>query len=331
MNYENFKRELYEEFAARRPEFVEALELTVVQKNNQQMREGITIHYAGYENLRPTVYFEDFYGAYKGGLTVEAIADELVRTAVAEYEKLAGYGFNDIGNMDVEKLKEDLTFRLVNREWNQELMDSCACLEFQDLIAVPYIQIVRNGQTMSMQVNHDVQQKLLRMTDEELLAVAKDNLSKTDFEVIGMTEKLREMMGEDGFELPFVQEKEMMYVISNQENWYGAAGLMSQRTMEKIQDKIGEEMFFVLPSSVHESLIIVASSGRPPEELQEMVREVNETQVEPHERLSENVYFYNGQKLQICNTMHEAMKQIEEKWQQKETQEQTQTHGRRMG
>lgn len=330
MNYENFKRELYEEFAARRPEFVEALELTVVQKNNQQMREGITIHYAGYENLRPTVYFEDFYGAYKGGLTVEAIADELVRTAVAEYEKLAGYGFNDIGNMDVEKLKEGLTFRLVNREWNQELMDTCAYLEMQDLIAVPYLQIERNNQTMSMMIDHDSQQRMLHMTDEELLSTASKNLSKQEFEVTGMIERLREIVGDTELDL-FIPEVEAMHIMSNQENWYGASGLLLPNTMEKIQNKIGEEMFFVLPSSVHETMIISARYGRDPEEMQEMVREVNETQVAPHERLNENVYFYNGQKLQICNTMHEAMKQIEEKWQQKETQEQTQTHGRRMG
>ena len=336
MNYEDFKRKLYEELMTRKPDCVEELELTSVQKNNQYMREGVSIHFTGYDNVKPTLYFDDYYDAHLAGQSVEEIAEGLTQTSIEEYERMAGYGFDNLENIDVEKAKENLTLRLINKDWNSEKMEECAYMEVHDLIAVPYLQVERGHQTMSMLVTHELQQRMLQMTDDEVLSIARENLSKQEFEIIGMTQKMRAMLGNDFDETyteAYVPEKDFLYVMSNKVNTYGAAGMMSQEVMEQIQEKMGEEMFFILPSSVHELLIVPASANSfGPEQLQEMVKEVNETQVAPHERLGENVYFYNGEKLQICHSQKEVMDQIAEKWsnRQKQEQEQTHTHQRRM-
>ena len=71
----------------------------------------------------------------------------------------------------------------------------------------------------------------------------------------------------------------------------GASEILRDDIRQEIADKIGD--FFVLPSSIHETLIIPKSAGMDRKELEQMVQEVNQTQVLPEERLSDHVYEYD--------------------------------------
>ena len=51
--------------------------------------------------------------------------------------------------------------------------------------------------------------------------------------------------------------------------------------------------YYVLPSSVHEVMIVPDDGGFDSGELEEMVREINATQVAPEEVLSDHIYYYN--------------------------------------
>ena len=62
-----------------------------------------------------------------------------------------------------------------------------------------------------------------------------------------------------------------------------------------VLDMIGEmlkEDYFVLPSSIHEVIVVPESKGLDTEEMNEMVNEINETQVAPEEVLSSHAYYY---------------------------------------
>ena len=53
------------------------------------------------------------------------------------------------------------------------------------------------------------------------------------------------------------------------------------------------ENFFVIPSSVHETIIVAESEAPGREELRSMIEEINETQVEAEEVLSDRAYYYD--------------------------------------
>ena len=55
---------------------------------------------------------------------------------------------------------------------------------------------------------------------------------------------------------------------------------------------IGEN-FYILPSSIHEVIIIAESQSPSKDDLQDMVRDINETQVDAEELLSDTIYYYN--------------------------------------
>lgn len=85
-----------------------------------------------------------------------------------------------------------------------------------------------------------------------------------------------------------------MFVLTNDTKVNGAAAILNDDTRQEIADKVGD--FYVLPSSIHETLIIPKDAGMELRDLEQMVQEVNQTQVAPQERLSDHVYEYDAKK-----------------------------------
>lgn len=64
------------------------------------------------------------------------------------------------------------------------------------------------------------------------------------------------------------------------------------RLLQEFADRVGSDVF-ILPSSIHETLLIPANADMDTEYLRDMVRTVNRTKVAPDEILSDNVYYYS--------------------------------------
>lgn len=96
-----------------------------------------------------------------------------------------------------------------------------------------------------------------------------------------------------------------MYVLTNQEKLNGATALLDAKIMGEISEKFGEN-FFILPSSLHEVLIVPAREGMELSVLENMVQEVNATQVAPQDRLSDHVYKYDAQEQSVFRADKEA-------------------------
>ena len=104
-----------------------------------------------------------------------------------------------------------------------------------------------------------------------------------------------------------------MFVLTNDTKVNGAAAILNDDTRQEIADKVGD--FYVLPSSVHETLIIPKDAGMELRDLEQMVQEVNQTQVAPQERLSNHVYEYDAKEHELFRSdrAEEHTKQKEEK------------------
>lgn len=101
--------------------------------------------------------------------------------------------------------------------------------------------------------------------------------------------------------LPEDLTSEFMYplVLTNQSGTFGASALASEKVLGDLYEKFGE--FYVLPSSVHEVLIVPATENEDVASLQEMVRDVNEKILEAEEFLSNEVFRYDGEKLVVAS------------------------------
>ena len=130
----------------------------------------------------------------------------------------------------------------------------------------------------------------------------------------GMNDIMREMMGSEAYEMMGMPEdvNEKMYVATVVDMNSGAGVLAYQNFMDQAAEKLGGD-FFVLPSSIHEILLIPDNGEMVVEELKSMVHEVNLTQVKPEERLTDSVYHYDSK-----NHIFELAEKFEERQQEKE-------------
>lgn len=107
--------------------------------------------------------------------------------------------------------------------------------------------------------------------------------------------------------------QDTIFVLKNNTMVNGAAEILNDDTRQEIAEKIGD--FYVLPSCIHETIIIPKDAGMELDELEHMVQEVNYTQVAPDERLSDHVYEYDAKEHELFRSDRagERAKQKEEK------------------
>ena len=95
-----------------------------------------------------------------------------------------------------------------------------------------------------------------------------------------------------------VAESVPMRVLCNAQRVYGATCMIYPGVLGTLAEEAGENLY-ILPSSVHEILILPESEVEDEQYLRDMIREVNGTQVEPEEILSDNLYFYDRLKNRV--------------------------------
>ena len=92
--------------------------------------------------------------------------------------------------------------------------------------------------------------------------------------------------------------EEELFVLTNSIRNFGAAAILYEHRLEGIGDYF-KENYFVLPSSVHEVIMIPESKAARQNDLSAIVKEVNETQVQKEEVLSDHVYYYDRKKKEL--------------------------------
>ena len=152
-----------------------------------------------------------------------------------------------------------------------------------------------NGRA-SILVSNDLLDKM-GVTPEQLHADALENAPELRPAVIkGMSEVMMDMMGEDAHEMFGIDEfpqDEMMYVATVPDKISGAGVIAYQEFMDQAAEKLGGD-FYILPSSIHEVLLVKDDGAVNFNDLKSMVEDVNATQVAPEEKLTDSVYHYDS-------------------------------------
>ncbi len=266
------------------------VELSTVTKNNNLRLTGLTIRSVD-KNISPTIYLEHFYQNYMDGddmsEVLERIADIRIKSDVNEF---------DVGQVsDFDRVQSRLVPKLINKAWNEQLLAERPYKEIADLAVVYQISL---GSDFGGNASVTVTNQLLSQwgvdidTVHELAVQNMLNLYPSTLEP--MSKVLAAMMGEETAEMLMVgcPEDEMIWVISNQERANGGAAVLDVKLMETIAEKFGEE-FYLIPSSIHEWLLVRCSEGMDASMIGQMIQEVNAEQVSQDERLSDHPYRYS--------------------------------------
>lgn len=270
------------------------IETRTVIKNNGQVLTGLMFVTEG-SNISPTIYAEQFYPAYESGnMTIEEIAREIERV-INENAIHGNFDLEDISKW--EKIKDDVLPILLDKNANKKLLKDMIYTKTEtDLVECYMIKLQNFNNGLSNVKIKNGLFEALGITKDELKAKAHENATR-NVTIKSMTETLMEIMAiseEDAKMMGLFDENNFMWVVSNKDSMYGAGAMFVDDVLDKIATKTKKNEFYILPSSIHE-FIVVTDMSASSNELKEMVMAINGSEVSIDDKLSDGVYKFDGE------------------------------------
>lgn len=302
MEFTSFKTLVRDEVAKRTGEQYH-VRINDVMKNNGVVLSGISM-LQNDSNISPTIYLNHYYEAYESGeTTLRCIVDDVLDI----YERNKVNRSVDMRFfMNYERIKDRIIFKLIHAERNEELLKDIPHIRYLDFAIVFQCLVSDEMFGNATIMVHNVHLKIWEKTVEELYSRALTNTPKLQqYDIKSMREVLCEMMLLEELEGERIKDKKEylkelrdstpMYVLSNRTKVQGASCILYPDILKDFAEAIKSD-FYILPSSIHEVILLPAQGDEDKDYLKNMVYEVNETQVEREEVLSDSVYYYDWKK-----------------------------------
>ena len=207
--------------------------------------------------------------------------------------------------LDYERVKDRIVYKLINTEKNKELLEDLPHIEFLDLSIVFQCMVAQEDIGTASILIHNVHLKLWDVSVEKLYQAAKENTQRLQkYEIKSMSEVLCEITRAENPE-EFAEYREEafsdnvpMYVLSNQRRVEGAACMLYPNLVRDFAEAVGSS-FYIIPSSVHELLLLPTAHLEESSEIKNMIKEINDSQVSAEEILSYSLYLYDKEERKI--------------------------------
>ena len=289
MNYTEFKSEVVDRIRESEGPGTE-VGIHRVPKNNGLILDGLTILRPG-RNISPTVYLEKYYRHFvNGDMPMELVVKDILKE----------HNSHDVcGFIDAKKLTEfgniggRLFPRLINFNRNRCFLQGVPHRRFLDLAVIYYFEVSENGIGEATSILNHREALCWHMDEETIFKTAMANMRRIKpIRPIPMN-RLLEELGGPGCASPGLDPFHLnMTVLTNDDRYFGAACLLIPELFQKIAEEAGRDLF-LLPSSVHEIIVLPDDGSYSRVDLEKMVIEVNSTQVVGYEVLSDHVYRYS--------------------------------------
>ena len=293
MNYEEFRDRIAEdvkrELESRTGDGYE-VQTHAVEKMNENY-DALTVRPEG-DVIGVNLNLEEFYKAYEDGHSYDDLVERAASRVGSALENQPDFDLDAI--KDYDRMKETLSMEVVSARRNAELLSKVPHKEIEDM-AVVYRFIVDSGDecrgsiliTNQILDNYGITKEQLHEDALKYAPVMRPAVIQT------MSETLLEIMGPEARDMVPVMPDEPLFVATVPDKIQGASVLVYQDFMDKAAERIGGD-FFILPSSIHEILLVRDDGTFSIDHLEDMVKEVNATQVAPEDLLTDSVYHYDS-------------------------------------
>lgn len=278
------------------------IEAVNVTKNNSVHLTGLAIHPQN-KKIAPAVYMEPYFSALQSGQPLETVVSQIISTCTAALS-CAEIGIDAEAVTDFTQVRDKICYKLISKNKNSRLLSEAPHRDYHDLAVAYYIQLARTDNGHATVTVSDSLAKIWGIDEETLYSLAQNNTPRINRgcimpikEVLGIPSSgsgggLHKPDTYDGFDFTSITGDEPpMYIATNQNKTYGAGILLYDGLLDAVAEKLGN--FYVLPSSVHELIIVPEKFGHP-SELKQMVEEINGTEVPAEEILSDSCYCFDA-------------------------------------
>lgn len=264
----------------------DAYEIKVIRvtKNNDVELTGIAITRQE-DSIFPTIYLEGLYEEFKEGARLSALVEKIIN---CHEEQSMALELDMDFFRDFNRVKDRIFYKLVSFEKNKKFLRDAPHLRWNDLAVVFYYAMekeVMDGGYIAINRQHML---MWKQNAESLYRLAGRNTKREMPELlVSMRELVMELTG------VWIRDEDTvpMYVLTNQEKRFGAAAMLYSARIGELAGQLESDLL-ILPSSIHEVLLVPDHCGQDYTFYRQMVDEVNRTHVEPEEVLSYGLYRY---------------------------------------
>ena len=302
-------------------------EVTVrkILKNNDTAFDSVTVKQPGC-NMTPTLYFQDLKRSFDEGMQM----DELARSVLSFSRTGSGvWPAEDFDPGDYSYFRDKVMFRLVSSDRNRQYLRHRPHRGRLDLEIVYYYQCRIGKESMGTISVGDEDLNRWGISEEDIYRDALRNTPILNPPVIcPITDLLNSFLDPeegtdphtpvrdtdpeestdphtpvcdtdpdegDEIEVP-VYEPDLygntpvpLLVLTNESKYCGAACMLYEGLLRNLSDEIRSDLF-IIPSSIHEVLLLPDEGEFSEEELSALVCEINAHFINPSEILSDHVY-----------------------------------------
>lgn len=262
-----------------------------VIKNNGCEMDGLVIMEKG-KDIAPTIYLDSFYELYTNGENIKSIIRQ-IEVIYEQNKNNVTFDVNILKHFDT--IKDKIVYKVVNYRSNEKLLEQVPHKRILDLAVVFYCLLDNEYGRSATALIYNNNLKNWNVTIDDVYKAALKNTPDLLHSKISSMAALFEKCGVnvDGEEVDLKDYVPSdMYVLTNESKLNGAACILYENVLYDFAQKLGANLY-ILPSSVHEVILLPKLSMFEKDELVNMVKEVNTEGVAADEVLSDHVYEYN--------------------------------------
>lgn len=220
-------------------------------------------------------------------------------------------------DMSFEGIKDLLKVQVMDRDSAKDRLSELVSKPLGNRFeAVPYLDVdIKEDMSGRLFVTRSMAAHYHYPVSKLHEAAMKNTIEKEPPEFCDMEQAISSLLGpsfepENLLERESLEDTSTLFVLTNASREFGAAALFYPGIQEKVS-KLMEGDYFVLPSSVHEVLVLPDNGVYQPEELLKMVVNVNRTELLPEDILGDRVLHYDSKekKLTICADVMDRAKE----------------------
>ena len=290
MDYENFKQDfqesLKEELAERGMDT--DVSFQKVEKMNESY-DAVTVKPID-SIIGVNFNVEKAFDSYEAGTDMDEVVNHTADSVEKAFREAPQIDITAI--TDYEQMKSKLSMEVVSADRNADLLQNVPHDKMEDMAVVYRLMLGQMNEGSGTVLVTDQLMERFGITHEQLKQDALENAPEIrPSEIRGMSEVMNELA--PGMAPEIAPEDEQMFVASVPDKIRGAGVIAYPNFMEDAAEKMGGD-FFVIPSSIHEVLLVRDNGEMTSKDLENMVKEVNATQVEPEDQLTDHVYHYDS-------------------------------------
>lgn len=264
-----------------------------VAKLNFGEQLAYTIQVAGKPQTGRLFYLEDYYIQEKMGKSLAHMAKEILAQCQEPLQPEHAY-ISQAANLNWENAKDKIVLITYGYERNKGVLNQYPFLREKDFVATYHILLEDAKESFSKIPIHNELFKKWGIHLSTLHRTAVENTLRLMPPLLqGMEEALRSINMTDMEEIPANESPFIkLDILTNQNRVYGANALFCPGVLKQIGEKYPEG-FYILPSSIHEVIILPKASGFERKQLEKQVRSINREIVSPEDFLSDTVHAYD--------------------------------------